>query len=110
MIDPIRESWRNQSDERMLELNPDLAHIIGKSMEELKLMFPLATACTHIDCDFDLIDHGICMEFEHDEEIMKKRGMIRIMYTDLDFDDNNNMTSRKIFEWWNGDEWVTLTQ
>ena len=100
--------------ENMIHEDLDSKHLMGKDMDELEKMFPLAIPCRHPDCKLTDFNHAIEMELEHEYETMKKRGMIRIMYK-IDQDDMkdgilNNHARNKIFEWWNGEHWVRLKQ
>ena len=94
------------SDNDMREANPHLTHIIGKNMEQLKAMFPLADVCTDNTCVMDDLDHGIFMEYEHDRVMAEKKGMIRVMYNIIDVD----LKSTKTFHWYDGEDWVELSQ
>ena len=65
MRDEIKNMWWNTAtDDEMKRANPHLIHLIGKSIEELHIMFPDAKICKNPDCDFNLLDHAISMEYD----------------------------------------------
>lgn len=95
--------WLNMSDDEMKKSNPHLAHLVGKTMSELKQMFPDAKICDSKICGFTDLDHAVFMESEQHDIDMQRKGMIKVMYRDLD-------GSNKIFFWYDGKQWVELKQ
>lgn len=87
--------------------NQHLVHLIGKSMPELRKMFPDAKFCDSPTCEFEDIDHAIYMEYEQKIKDAERKGMIRIMYRMNKEDDN--FISTKLFHWFNGKKWIELS-
>lgn len=67
------EWWREMSDEQMLEANPHLKHLIGKTIDELHKMYPDAKVCYSRSCQMTDLDHGIFMEYEQDTKDGKNK-------------------------------------
>ncbi len=102
-----------EKGDSMAERNPHLAHLIGKSEDELNNMFPNAKPLDSHECGLDNLDHAIFMEHEQHDYDMKKRGMIKVMYKVGDtgnLKDDWDHAFHKFFEWYDGNEWVELTQ
>ena len=85
--------------------NEHLAHLIGKSMDELHIMFPDAKFCTSDKCGMDDIDHAIFMEYDQDLINTQRQGKIRVMY------EINSVTDKeRVFYWHDGNDWIQLKQ
>lgn len=107
MNDKFKNSWWNtNTDEQMKKANPDLVHIIGKNMDELHKMFPDAKVCKDPNCEFNDLDHAICMESEQRNYNDIRAGRIQVIYEWVG--DENNFQTIKKFQWHNGTKWIIL--
>ena len=70
--------------------------------------YPNVKICSNVTCDFTQRDHEICYEYEQHNADMAKSGTIRIMHKILDF--HPVYKTERIYDWWNGKKWITLSQ
>ena len=70
--------------------------------------YPNVKICSNIACGFNQRDHEAMYEYEQHNADMAKSGTIRVMHKILDF--YPIYKTERIYDWWNGKKWITLSQ